>query len=254
VARLTALDRARADFIHTISHELRTPLTSIRAGLGFLEVAIGPRLGPDERDLFDAIRRNTERLRLQIADLLAANQLEAGALRPERTRVDLRRLVADATAELGPLLQEKGQVVALDLPAPLPVVGDRRLLEQVVLNLLANAGRHTPPGTHITVTGRVAEDETQLSVSDSGPGLAPAEVEAIFAPFYSAGAAAGGAGLGLAIARRIAALHGGRLWTRNADGAGGAPSSTSSCRAGQRTRTQARSRATSGATGQGPAR
>jgi len=224
---LAARDRARAAFVATVSHELRTPLTSIQAGLGFLERAVGGRLGPDERALLDAIRRNAARLRRQIDDLLIANRLDAGALHPDRRPLDLAAVARTALDEVRPLLDEQGQDVTLDLPTPLPVAGDARLLGQVVVNLLVNVYRHTPSGTRVTLTGRVAGaggagDEVRLCVGDDGPGLPPDELEAIFGRFHRADAAAGGSGLGLAIAREIVALHGGRLWAANAAGGGAA--------------------------------
>ncbi len=231
---LAARDRARAAFVATVSHELRTPLTAIQAGLGFLERAVGGRLGPDERALLDAIRRNAARLRRQIDDLLIANRLDAGALHPDRRPLDLAAVARTALDEVRPLLDEQGQDVTLDLSTPLPVAGDARLLGQVVVNLLVNVYRHTPSGTRVTLTGRVAGgaggagsagsagDEVCLCVGDDGPGLPPNELEAIFGRFHRADAAAGGSGLGLSIAREIVALHGGRLWAANAAGGGAA--------------------------------
>jgi len=220
-------DRARADFVATVSHELRTPLTSIQAGLGFLERAVGDHLGPDERDLLDAIRRNAERLRVQIAGLLAANRLDAGALHPARAALDLAAVVRTALAEVRPLLDEKEQGVTLDLPTSLPIAGDARLLGQVVANLLVNVYRHTAAGTRVTLAGRVTGDggardgdEVRLTVGDDGPGIPVDEVEAIFRRFHRADTVAGGSGLGLSIAREIVALHGGRLWAGNAAGGG----------------------------------
>ncbi len=220
-------DRARSAFVATVSHELRTPLTSIRAGLGFLERAVGDQFGPDEGDLFDAVGRNVERLRRHVDDLLLANRLDAGALHPVRVPLDLAAVARTALAEVRALLDEKGQAVALNLPTPLPVAGDARLLGQVVANLLSNVYRHTPAGTRVTLAGWVARidgdgdgDEVRLCVGDDGPGLPPAEVDAIFGRFHRADAAAGGSGLGLSIAREIVALHGGRLWAENAEEGG----------------------------------
>jgi len=223
-ARLAALDHLRGEFVATVSHELQTPLTAVRAGLGLLETGLDGGLGPAERELLAATRRNVERLRLRIDDLLAANRLEAGALRPDRAPLDLRRTVTAALAAIRPLLQEKGQEVTLDLPTPLPVAGDGDLLEQVVVNLLANANRHTPRGTRIAVAGRVAPDEVRLAVRDDGPGIPPADLETVFDPFRRLGGAAGrsGSGLGLSIARRVVALHGGRLWAESGSDPDGA--------------------------------
>ncbi len=206
----------------------------MRAGLGLLETGLDGGLGPAERELLAATRRNVERLRLRIDDLLAANRLEAGVVHPVRAVIygrrltraplDLRRTVTAALAAIRPLLQEKGQEVTLDLPAPLPVAGDGDLLEQVVVNLLVNANRHTPRGTRIAVAGRVAPDEVRLAVRDDGPGIPSADLETVFDPFRRLGGAAGrgGSGLGLSIARRIVALHGGRLWAESGSGPGGA--------------------------------
>ncbi|MDP9372217.1 MAG: HAMP domain-containing histidine kinase, partial [Chloroflexota bacterium] len=217
--RLEALDRLRADFIATVSHDLRTPLTAIRAGLGMLETGLVDRLPPDERQLLRDARRNTERLGRLIDDLLALNQLEAGTLRLEREPLDLRAIAGSAIASVHSLARQKGQTLAVDLPAPLPAEGDPRRLEQAVVNLLANAHQHTPPGTRIAVAGRATDREVRLTVSDNGPGIPAGELEHIFRRFHRVAPAGGGSGLGLAIARGIVALHGGRLWAESGRGA-----------------------------------
>ncbi len=215
--RLTDLDRQRADFIATVSHELQTPLTAVRAGLGLLAISVGAGLEPDEQELLAAARRNTDRLRTRIGDLLTANQLDAGAVRVGQTPLDLRGVVLESLEEALPLFQEKGQHLEADLPLALPVRGDPLLLEQVARNLLVNAHRHTPADTRITVSGAVVGAEVRLTVRDTGPGIPTEDLEAIFARFHQRGAS-GGSGLGLAIARRVVELHGGRLWAENREG------------------------------------
>ncbi len=218
--RLEALDRLRADFIATVSHDLRTPLTAARAGLAMLEMRMAEQLGSDDRELLDTSRRNVEYLNILIGDLLTFNQLEAGVLRLEREPLDLRAVVATAVRVVYPLVQEKGQALELDLAEPLPYEGDARRLEQVLVNLLANAHRHTPSGTRIRLAGRVAAGEVRLTVSDDGGGIPVEEQEAIFRRFHRLDTAGDGSGLGLAIARRIVELHGGRLWVESAPGQG----------------------------------
>ena len=218
--RLEVLDRLRDDFIATVSHDLRTPLSAARAALILLQTSAVDRHQPDERAMVDNARRNIERLSLLIDDLLTHNQLEAGTLRLDRAPLDLRAVVTAAIAAVHPLIREKGQLLEMDLPEPLPTEGDPRRLEQVVVTLLANAHHHTPPGTRITLSGRITGSDVVLVLRDNGPGIPSEELEAIFRRFHRLTSAGGGSGLGLAIAQRIVSLHGGRIWVESRLGAG----------------------------------
>ncbi len=218
--RLEELDRVRSDFVSNVSHELRTPLTAAGAGLGMLDASAEDRLRPDERALVDNARRNVERLAEQIDDLLAYNQLEAGTLHLEREPLDLRAIVAEAVSAVRPLTGQKGQTLEVDMPEPLPTLGDPRRLEQAVVNLLSNAHRHTPSGTCVAIHGRVEGDEVLLCLSDNGPGIPAGEQEAIFRRFYRLRPERGGSGLGLAIARAIVELHGGSIRAESRPGKG----------------------------------
>jgi signal transduction histidine kinase len=219
-ARLGELDRLRAEFIASTSHDLRTPLTAAGAGLGMLETSAAGRLRMDEQQLLGNIRRNIAHLSALIDDLLAYNQIQVGALHLDRVLLDLRTVVADALPAVQPLIRAKGQMLQVDLPMPLPLVGDARRLGQVFINLLCNAYQHTPPGTHIAITGHVDNGEIRLVVRDDGPGIPEREREAIFERFYRLSAAGSGSGLGLAIARGLVALHGGRMWVESHNGGG----------------------------------
>ena len=218
--RLETLDRLRSDFIASVSHDLRTPLTAARAGVGLLELGMADRLQAPERDLLHNVRRNIERLHGQIDELLTFNQLESGTWRLDREPLDLRAVVLEALAAVHPLIQEKGQTLEVDIAGPLPFEGDVRGLEQVMVNLLANAHQHTPAGTRITLAGRVTADEVLLSVGDNGPGIPPAALGTIFERFRRLDPGAGGFGLGLAIAKAFAELHGGRIWVESRPGLG----------------------------------
>ena len=160
-------------------------------------------------------RRNVERLNALIADLLATNQLEVGTLRLDRAPVDVRAIITDAVDAVRPLILSKGQILELDLGEPLPLRGDPGRLEQVVLNVIANAHRHTPSGTHVVVSGRQVDGKILVTVRDTGPGIAVADLEHIFRRFYRLGAFGGGSGLGLAVARNIVELHGGTIWAES---------------------------------------
>jgi PAS domain S-box-containing protein len=220
ISERRALERMRRDFVAKVTHDLRTPLTAIRAGLGALATTADPRLRPDERNLLANTRRNADRLGSLIEDLLALNQLDAGVLHLDRAALDLRTVATSAAAAVQALIQEKEQTLELDLPEPLPVDGDRRRLERVVINLLANAHRHTPAGTRIAVSGRVAAADVLLTVGDDGPGIAAEEVDRVFAPFYRLTPMGAGSGLGLAIVRGIVELHEGRVWVESCSGKG----------------------------------
>jgi signal transduction histidine kinase len=218
--RLTELEQLRAGFITSISHDLNTPLTAITAGIGLLETSLAGQLRPDQERLLSNARRNGAQLRQLISDLLTYNSLKHQAFALSREQVDLREVVLDAVEGVHALLQAKGQQLTLDLPPQLPMVGDHLRLEQVVSNLLGNAFKHTPPGTHISLAAEVRAGEIILTVADNGPGIPPEAYATIFAPFQRLSTASSGSGLGLEIVRVIVELHGGRVWVDSAVGEG----------------------------------
>jgi two-component system sensor histidine kinase ResE len=210
------------EFYAMVSHELQTPLTALQAGLGLLGISVGERLGEDERELMRIVIHNVERLRVQIDDLLAANQLRSGVMQLERSPVDLRLIVGHVLNEIQTLVKGKQQPLDVVLPMPLPVLGDARRLGQVVINLLANANRHTPPGTRLSVTGDVADGEVHLVVRDFGPGIAADRLNQVFDRFAQFGPTEQGSGLGLKIVRALVEMHSGRVWVERPDGGGAA--------------------------------
>ncbi len=215
---LEELDRLRTDFIATLSHNLRTPLTAVRAGVDLLAMSSSARLRTDEQQLLENVRRNVARLGLQIDDLLAFNQLEARALRHGRARLDVRVVVRGALLAISPLIDAKNQTLHVDLPEPLPAKVDPQRLEQAVVNVLANAHQHTPPGTYIEMSGRVLANDIVLKISDTGPGIPPQDLKRVFQRFQRLAGPTGGSGLGLAIAHGIMELHGGRIWVESQPG------------------------------------
>jgi signal transduction histidine kinase len=218
--RLAELHTLCTRFFASVSHELRTPRTAVKASLGLLEAALDERLRPDERRLLANGRRNVARLDGFISDLLALNQIEAGVLSLDPEPLDLRDVVAGATSAVQPLIEQKGQLLAMELPAVLPVNGDQRRLEQVVVNLLGNAHEHTPAGTTIRITGQTVLNTITLSVADDGPGIDAALHSHLFEPFWQLDHASSGSGLGLAIVKGIVDLHKGRIQVVSERGAG----------------------------------
>jgi signal transduction histidine kinase len=217
---LAELDRLRGTFVAAVSHDLQTPLTAIRAGLGLLEASTGDRMRDDEAQLLSNARRNVDRLGLQINDLLSLNQLEAGQFPLTAASFDLRAAVVSAVAVTHPLTEQKEQVLEVAVDRPLLVVGDQRRLEQALVNLVANAHYHTPPGTRITIGGGRTADGVVLQVADDGPGIPEDAREQLFDRFYRADATTTGSGLGLSIAKAIVERHGGRLWVESTPGQG----------------------------------
>jgi signal transduction histidine kinase len=218
--RLEELDRLREEFVSSVSHDLRTPLTAMKAGLGLLEMKLSDRLEADEQQMWGNARRNVERLGRLIDDLLALNQLKAGVLQLNCKAVDLRTVITDALSAVYPLVREKGQTLEVDLPVPLPVQADAWRMEQVIVNVLVNAHRHTPAGTHIVIADGSDARQIAISMRDTGPGIPAEELEAIFERFHRVSTAGTGSGLGLAIARALVELHGGQLWAESRLGAG----------------------------------
>lgn len=212
-------------FVADASHEIRTPAAIIRASAEVLERE--GLVADDGHALVADIVAESDRLGGLVDDLLALAASERGTLAIERRHIDLAAVARDTVRRAGPLAAERG----IDLVGPadggthLPVVGDPDRLVQLLLVLVDNASRHSPPGGRVMVTtGEEGRRVASVYVDDQGPGVPPEAREAIFEPFArlpgSRSAADAGSGLGLAIARGIAELHGGTLVAADAPGGG----------------------------------
>lgn len=210
-----SLQQMREEFVSSASHELRTPLTAAFAALGLMQQPESGDLQPVQRELVANAMRNILRLRILVDELLAEGQLKAQALSLNRGQSDLRHIIAESVEAVHSLLERKGQHVELNLPESLPVNGDARRLEQVIVNLLANAHLHTPPGTRIEITGRVRDGQVQVAVCDDGPGIPAGQSETVFERFSRADTGSSGTGLGLAIAHDLVRMHEGRIWAES---------------------------------------
>ena len=217
--RLQELNRMKSDLLITVSHELRTPLTSVRTAAEMLleEEEQADREGVRAR-LARTIAKGANRLAALVSDLVDASREDEFAPRLELEPLPAQEMVSGAVALINPLLAAKRQTLSVQVDDPeLTVLVDRRRFEQVLLNLLSNAQRHTPVGGHLDVRITEAENEAIIAVTDSGPGVPQEERELIFEPFYRGDHS--GLGLGLAIAKSVVELHSGRIWVE--DGAGG---------------------------------
>jgi two-component system, OmpR family, sensor histidine kinase KdpD len=208
-------ERLRNVMLSSVSHDLRTPLASITGAVTTL-IDSSERLDATTRlDLMQAIREDAEGLERQVRNMLDLTRLESGTLAIRRDWHSIEEIVGCAVGRVEALLTDR----PLDsrLPPDLPLVNvDAQLLEQLLVNLLENASRYTPPRTPIEIIAAVAGDRLQLVVADRGPGVPATERDAVFAKFRRGQQAQSarsrvGSGLGLAICRAVATLHGGRI-------------------------------------------
>ena len=210
--------RAKSEFVANMSHELRTPLQSI---LGFAELgALRGRAEPRLAGMFEDIHSAGQRMLALVNDLLEVSKLESTVGTFHLERIDLRGLIQPVVKELEPLLARSQQTMHLRL-SELPLVAkvDPLRLQQVIRNVVANAIKFSPPGSSITVVGRMdSRGQVHLEVHDEGPGVPEAELEQIFEAFVQSSKTkdgSGGTGLGLAICRKIIEAMGGQIFARN---------------------------------------
>jgi signal transduction histidine kinase len=211
---LATVDRERRDLIATVSHELRTPLTAMTALLENLADGV---VDPDATNLGAALDE-ARRLGRLVEDLLQLSRLEAGVVELDRQQVALRALVDESVAQV--TSAGRPGDFEVELHDDLLVQADPGRLRQLLVNVLENAGRHAPAHTPVRVSGGADSGAWWLEVGDEGGGVAPADRERVFERFGTDGA--GGTGLGLAVARWVAQLHGGTLRFLDPDSGRGA--------------------------------
>ncbi|MEW5866422.1 MAG: ATP-binding protein [Bacillota bacterium] len=224
ITELRQLEQLRRDFVANVSHELRTPLTSIQ---GFLEGMMDGVISDEsvKKQYLQVIHRETLRLNRLIHDLLELALMESGKVSWDLNPIDASELVARVLFKLTPQLQEHRVLVERDIPEDLPLVlGNEDRIEQVLVNLLSNAVRFSPPGGAIIIRARSSGDEVTISVKDHGPGIPSEDLPYIWERFHrvekSRARALGGTGLGLAIVKQIVAAHGGRVDVESEPGRG----------------------------------
>ncbi len=222
LTELHRLERVRRDFVANISHELRTPLASLKALVETLrDVALDD--PPAARRFLDRAEAEVDALTQMVQELLELSRLESGQAPLKVRPVGVAEVVVPPAERLRPQAERAGLKMSFDLPEDLPPVqADPERVAQVVVNLVHNAIKFTPPGGRIQVAARRAGDEVQVSVEDTGIGIPREDLERIFERFYKADRArsSGGTGLGLAIAKHVVQAHGGRIWAESVEGRG----------------------------------
>jgi two-component system phosphate regulon sensor histidine kinase PhoR len=224
ITDLRRLERVRRDFIANVSHEFKTPLTAIQ---GFAETLLaGAVEDPLNRGRFlDIILEHARRLARLTDDLLKLSKMDADRLELEIRPLSVSQLVESCLETSQHRAAEKDIRISVNIAENLPeIAGDRRLLAEVLQNLLDNATQYTLPGGQIMVSAETDDGEVIFTVSDTGIGIPQADQPRIFERFYRVDAArsreVGGTGLGLAIAKHLVEVHGGRIWVESEVGQG----------------------------------
>jgi two-component system, sensor histidine kinase and response regulator len=208
-----AATRVRDDVLATVSHDLKNPLGTIYTSAALLlEVDMAP---DAQRRQIDIIRRTAQRMDRLINDLLDVSRLEAGHFTLEPSAESARALLLEARELHSSLAQAKGIEVEYRMPPDDALVhADRNRVLQVFSNLIGNAVKFTPEGGRIAVAADGAGDHVHFTVSDTGRGIADADLPRIFDRFWHGGEA-GGSGVGLALAKGIVEAHGGTIWAES---------------------------------------
>lgn len=206
-------EKLRAALLNSVSHDLRTPLVTVIGAITGLADE-GTRLRPeDRRELITTALDEARRLDRYVQNLLDMTRLGHGALEPRRAAVDLREIVGRVRADLARVTS--GHAVVVAMPRDLPRIdADPVLIGQAMANVLENAAKYAPAGSTVTIAAKAEAAMVRICVTDEGPGIAEADREKVFHPFYRAAKGDGGpagTGLGLAIVRGLVEAHGGTV-------------------------------------------
>ncbi|MDD5590536.1 MAG: PAS domain S-box protein [Dehalococcoidales bacterium] len=213
--------RRRIRFTHWLVHELKTPLTPMVASSEMLTRTV---TGPGLLRLSRNIYNGTMSLEKRVNELLDLARIEIGEMKLNPQPVDIINLIRETVERMSQMKNERRQSISCRLPGSLPQINaDPHRLEQVLMNLIGNAFKHTPPESTVTVSARQEKDDLVIEVQDNGPGISKTAQKRLFDPYFHSRAASDieeGLGLGLPIARHIVDLHGGRIWVKSKTGQG----------------------------------
>jgi two-component system phosphate regulon sensor histidine kinase PhoR len=219
ITKLSKLEKVRRDFVANVSHELRTPLTAIK---GYTETLLeGEMQDPSQiHEFLTVIAKHAERLSLIVQDLLSLSQIESDDFKPSLQPVSLKRLAERIVGIISDMTRKKLITLTLNIPEDIPkILADELLLEQAMLNLIDNAVKYTREGGTVTLSAQSKGSEVEVSVSDTGIGIASEHLPRIFERFYRVDKGRsremGGTGLGLSIVKNIIEKHGGKVWAES---------------------------------------
>jgi PAS domain S-box-containing protein len=225
VTQFKELDRMKSDFIATLSHEFRTPLTSVNMAVDILNQQILGPLNPRQMELISSAREDCFRLTKLARELLQLSKLESGRLQLKNEELDVAAVIQFSLRPLQLQFSEKNIGLVTDVPAGLPhIIADEQQISWVIANLVTNALKYTDQGGTVTIRAREDAAAVRIEVRDTGHGIAREHLDRIFDKFVQVKRAAditpGSVGLGLAIAKEIVEIYGGRIWAESEPGAG----------------------------------
>jgi len=218
--KLNELEKMKADFFSSMSHELRTPLTSIKEGTGLLLDGVGGAITEKQHKLLTIVAEESHRLIRLVNSLLDLSKMEAGMMPYNFEHSNVAPLIHKAVVEISPLLEAKEIRLETEIGGELPAVNlDRERILQALRNLIGNAVKFTPRAGQVKVAARSVDGKVEVSVRDTGPGIAAENLKNIFDKFHQGTLngvfSVNGTGLGLAIAKHIISSHGGQIWAEN---------------------------------------
>lgn len=210
-------------FLSALGHELKTPLTAIIASTGILLEELEARNEKVLVKVAENIARSAESLKNRLSELLTLSRTRSESFNVNMREIDFSRIAREVVGQVSSLVRQKNQVMDIDVPAGIKIIGDDQRIEQILLNLLSNAIQFTPEGGQICLKASTDENRLLVSVKDSGPGIFDEEKQKLFRPYYHLASDRSGLptmGLGLAITRQLVELHGGAIWVNSEPGKG----------------------------------
>jgi PAS domain S-box-containing protein len=225
VTQFRELDHMKSDFIATMSHEFRTPLTSINMSVDILNQEILGPLNERQRELITSTKEDCYRLTKLARELLQLSKLESGKIELKNEELDVAGVIKFSLQPLQLQFAERGIHLAVDAEPDLPrIVADEQQISWVISNLVTNALKHTDAGGRVSIRARTDQNAILIDVEDTGHGIAPENLEKIFDKFvqvkHTSDQTPGSVGLGLAIAKEIVELYGGKIWVESTVGKG----------------------------------
>ncbi|MFH1347572.1 MAG: HAMP domain-containing sensor histidine kinase [Candidatus Margulisiibacteriota bacterium] len=221
MVKLQAVDRLKTEFLSMVSHELRTPITPLKGYLKMLLAGKMGKLAPAQQHAIDVLNHQSEHLEDLIESLLDISRLELGKPLPTHMEpLSMKKVINGVAESTGVAVKDRGHKLRMDIVEPLPTIaGDEVKLKRVITNLIGNAIKFSPKGSCLSIHARADGPNLRVEVVDNGIGIKREYLEKIFEKFFQVDSSytrsAGGIGMGLAIAKELIEVHGGKIWAES---------------------------------------